>query len=83
MVLARLRSRSARRSSVEQMGTPVMEAKKAEARKKAAAAAAVAGVTTAVAVAGAPIVVVGAGVAGSAILGYRWLKYRIKEGIRF
>ena len=65
------------------MGSPTQEAKKAEARKKGTIAAAAAGVTVAAAVASAPVVLVGAGVAGTAVLGYRWLKYRINEGLRF
>ncbi len=58
------------------------EAKKAVAVKKAAVAAVTTLGGVAVAIAGSPVVgVVGVGV--GAILGYRWMRYRIENGIRF
>jgi len=58
------------------------ESKQKEAQKKGAVAAATAVGTVAAAVAGVPVLpVVGLGV--SAWLGYRWIKYRIDNSIRF
>ncbi len=65
------------------MANSVADTKRSEARKKGAVTAAVAGVTVAAAVASAPVVLVVGGAVGTAVLGYRWIKYRIKEGIRF
>lgn len=65
------------------MPSPSQEAKKAEARKKGAVAAVVGAASVTALVAGAPVVLGVAGVGASAVLGYRWIKYRIKEGIRF
>lgn len=65
------------------MANSVAEAKRAEATKKGAVTAVAAGATVAVAVVTAsPVLIVG-GAVGTAVLGYRWIKYRIKEGIRF
>lgn len=67
------------------MSSPSHEAKKAEARRKGTVAVATAAASVAALVA-APAIPVAVGVAGlgaSAVLGYRWVKYRIKEGIRF
>jgi hypothetical protein len=64
------------------MASPSQESKKAEAKKKGAIAAA-AGVATAVAFVVAPPVVGIAGIAATGLLGYRWVRYRIKEGLRF
>lgn len=64
------------------MTSPSQKAKETEATKKAAIAAATAVGSVAVVVAGAPIAgAVGLGV--SAVLGYRWLRYRIENGMRF
>ena len=58
------------------------EEKKAEAARKATVAAVTTLGGVAVAIAGAPVVgVVGVGV--GAILGYRWVRFRIENGIRF
>lgn len=64
------------------MASPTHEAKKTEAMKKGAVAVVTTVGGVAVAVAGAPVAgIVGVGV--GAILGYRWLRYRIENGIRF
>ncbi len=56
--------------------------KVSEARKKGAIAAAAAVGSVAVAIAASPVVgAVGLGV--SAVLGYRWVKYRIDNSMRF
>ncbi|MBL8605043.1 MAG: hypothetical protein JNK72_24150 [Myxococcales bacterium] len=56
--------------------------KQSEARKKAVVAAATAAGSVAVVAAGAPVL--GAvGLGASAYLGYKWLKYRIDNSLRF
>lgn len=56
--------------------------KQSEARKKAAIAAATTAGSVVVIVAGAPVAgAVGLGV--GAVLGYKWLKYRIDNSLRF
>ncbi|MEZ4409092.1 MAG: hypothetical protein R3A52_21870 [Polyangiales bacterium] len=64
------------------MASPTQNNKVEEAQKKAAIAAATTVGSVAVIVAGAPIAgAVGLGV--SAVLGYRWIRYRIDNSIRF
>ncbi len=58
------------------------DTKASEARKKGAVAAVAAVGSVAAAVAGAPVVGV-VGLGASAWLGYKWVKYRIDNGIRF
>jgi hypothetical protein len=65
------------------MPSPSLEAKKAEARKKGTVAAVTAAASVAAFAVGAPPVIGVLGLAGSAMLGYRWVRYRIQEGIRF
>lgn len=64
------------------MASPMQESKKNEAIKKGAVAAVAAAGGVAVAVAGFPVT--GAiGIGAGAFLGYRWLRYRIENGLRF
>lgn len=64
------------------MASSFQQTKVDEARKKGAVAAVAAVGSVAAAVAGAPVV--GAvGLGATAYLGYRWIKYRIDNGIRF
>lgn len=64
------------------MAGSAQQTKVTEARKKGVAAAAAVVGSVAVVAAGAPIA--GAvGLGASAYLGYKWLKYRIDNGIRF
>lgn len=64
------------------MAGSVQQAKVSEARKKGVVAAAAAVGSVAVAVAASPVA--GAvGLGASAYLGYKWIKYRIDNGIRF
>ena len=66
------------------MSNSSQEAKKAEARKKGtvAAATAAASVAVLVAVPAAPALGV-IGLGASAVLGYKWFKYRIENSLRF
>lgn len=57
--------------------------KKKEATKRGALAAAATAGSVAVMVAGGPVTLVAAGLGASAVLGYRWVKYRIDNSIRF
>jgi len=65
------------------MESSSMKAKRSEANKKGAVAAVATAASVAALVAGAPVVLGVAGLAASGVLGYRWFKYRVKEGIRF
>lgn len=64
------------------MGSAQDEKKKEATKRGAIAAAATAG-SVAVAVAGGPVTLVAAGLGASAVLGYRWVKYRIDNSLRF
>ncbi len=64
------------------MTSPSQNSKQKEAAKKGAVAAAAAAGSVAVIVAGAPIAgAVGLGV--SAFLGYKWVRYRVENSLRF
>lgn len=65
------------------MASPSQDAKKAEAKRKGAVAAVVGAASVTAMVVGAPVVVGVAGLGATGVLTYRWIKYRIKEGIRF
>lgn len=60
----------------------LVQRNKAVARRKGAVAAAAAGGSVVVAVAASPLIGV-VGLAGAAYLGWDWLSFRIKNGLRF
>lgn len=60
----------------------LVQRNKAVARRKGTLAAAAAGGSVVVAVAASPVIGV-IGLAGAAYLGWDWLSYRIKNGLRF
>lgn len=66
------------------MTSPSQNSKQTEARKKGTvAAAATAGSVVLLAVPGVNLAVGAVGLGVSAVLGYRWLRYRIQNGLRF
>lgn len=64
------------------MAGSLVQRNKAVSRRKGALAAAAAGGSVVVAVAASPIIGV-VGLAGAAYLGWDWISFRIKNGLRF
>ncbi len=64
------------------MASPSQSAKVNEARKRGAVAAVVVVGGVAAAVAGAPVTAA-VGLGAGALLGYKWLRFRIENGLRF